>query len=68
MTSAVIFQIQSACILLTIYSGLYYRNNRSLHVKIMSTAIIWDLLLIAQIELTRSAIAKASKAISNPLI
>jgi len=34
----------------------------------MKTAIIWDLLLVAQIELTRSAILKASKVLENPAI
>ncbi|CBW27086.1 putative membrane protein [Halobacteriovorax marinus SJ] len=39
---------------------------RKTHVKIMSTVIIWDLLLILQIEFTRSAILKASKVMTNP--
>ncbi len=34
----------------------------------MKTAILWDLLLVAQIELTRSAIVTASKAMDNPAI
>lgn len=34
----------------------------------MKAAIIWDLLLIVQIELSRSAIATASKAMANPAI
>jgi hypothetical protein len=34
----------------------------------MKTVIIWDLLLVAQIELTRSAILKASKMADNPQI
>jgi hypothetical protein len=33
----------------------------------MATAMIWDVLLILQIELSRSAILKASKALSNPM-
>jgi hypothetical protein len=36
--------------------------------KIMKAAIIWDLLLVAQIELNRGAIMKASKVVSNPTI
>lgn len=32
----------------------------------MKVAIIWDLLLVLQIELSRGAIAKASKAMTNP--
>lgn len=34
----------------------------------MRFAIIWDLLLVAQIELTRGAIDKASKITTNPMI
>lgn len=34
----------------------------------MKSAIIWDLLLVAQIELTRGAVEKASKVMSNPTI
>lgn len=68
MSSAVIFQVQSTLVLLLIYFGIYKRNIRKTHVKIMSSAMIWDLLLILQIELTRGAVAKASKALSNPII
>lgn len=66
MTSTMIFQIQSALILLLMYWGVYNRRQRSLHVKLMTTAIVWDLILVLQIELTRSAIATASKAMTNP--
>jgi hypothetical protein len=41
------------------------RKRRKLHVRLMSIAMIWDVLLILQIELSRSAILKASKALSN---
>ncbi len=34
----------------------------------MSTAIIWDIVLILQIELSRSAVLKASKVITNTLM
>lgn len=47
---------------------LISKSNRQLHIKIMSTAMIWDVLLILQIELNRGAINKASKAVENPLI
>lgn len=33
--------------------------------KIMGLAMIWDIILILQIELSRSAIIKASKAMTN---
>jgi hypothetical protein len=48
--------------------GVYHRRIRYKHVKIMKTVIIWDLLLVAQIELNRQAINTASKAMSNPAI
>jgi hypothetical protein len=63
--SAVIFQVQSTFILLLIYLGLYYKKKREKHVKIMASAIIWDVLLILQIELTRNAVAKALKPVEN---
>ncbi|MFZ4712422.1 MAG: DUF420 domain-containing protein [Bacteriovoracaceae bacterium] len=64
-TSAIIFQIQSTVILLLIYVGVYYRKKRDKHVKMMASAIIWDVLLILQIEITRQAVAKALKPESN---
>lgn len=71
MTSAVIFQIQSFCILVLITIGILKRKdtkNPKLHSKVMLMAIIWDVLLILQIELSRSAVAKAMKIPSNPTI
>ncbi|WP_127713965.1 hypothetical protein [Halobacteriovorax sp. HLS] len=68
MSSAVIFQIQSFLIMSLMILGVYHRKDRKKHVKIMSSAIIWDVLLILQIELTRSAIVKASKVMTNPLL
>ncbi len=68
MDSATIFQIQSTLILLLMYFGVYKKYNRVLHRKIMLTAIVWDVLLILQIEFTRQAINKASKIDVNPTI
>jgi len=34
----------------------------------MSTAILWDIILILQIELSRSAVLKASKVITNSMM
>jgi hypothetical protein len=67
MDTAIIFQLQSILILTLMYVGVMYRRNRSRHVKIMSTAMAWDILLILQIELTRSAIDKATKVITSPM-
>ena len=58
MSSSVIFQTQSVIILLLIYFGVFIRKNRNLHPKVMTMAIIWDFILVLQIELTRSAIKK----------
>jgi len=60
-----LMQSQSICIVLLMIAGIVVRRKRSLHVKIMSFAMIWDVLLILQIELSRSAILKASKALTN---
>ena len=68
MSSTVIFQIQSFLIVAIMLLGVYHRRNRKLHVKLMSTTIIWDILLILQIEVSRSAIATASKVMTNPLM
>ncbi|WP_372656054.1 hypothetical protein [Halobacteriovorax sp.] len=68
MNTALIFQIQSYLILSLMILGVYLRRKRKTHVKIMSVVIIWDILLILQIELTRSAIAKASQVMTNPMM
>lgn len=60
-------QIQSFCILLIMIAGIYWRRRRSRHIRLMSVAMVWDVILILQIELSRSAILKASKAIDNHL-
>lgn len=67
-TSAIVFQIQSILILSLMIFGVIMRRQRKLHVKTMATAIIWDLLLILQIEVSRNAIVKASKVMTNPLM
>ena len=66
--STIIFQVQSILIVSLFFYGVYHKRNRYKHVKIMKTAIIWDLLLVAQIEFTRGAIMKASNVVSNPMI
>jgi hypothetical protein len=61
-------QLQSFSILFLIVSGIILRHNRKIHIRIMSVAIAWDVILILQIELSRSAILKATKAMTNPLL
>jgi len=68
MNTTIIFQIQSFLILSLIFYGVYQRANRQKHVKIMASAITWDILLVLQIQLNRSAIQKAVKVVENPMI
>lgn len=63
-----LMQSQSLCIVLLMLAGILVRKNRKLHVRVMSLAMIWDIILILQIELSRSAILKASKAVDNPMM
>ena len=65
MDSSIIFQVQSTCILILMYWGVSVRRRRDLHPKIMVSAILWDLILVGQIELTRNAVAKASRMTEN---
>lgn len=59
MTSQLIFQIQNFLIWALMVFGITKRKDRKLHPKIMTSVIVWDVILILQIELTRSAINKA---------
>lgn len=68
MSTAVIFQIQSFLILSLMTIGIYLRRKRSAHIKVMLTTIVWDILLVLQIELNRGAIIKASKAVTNAMM
>lgn len=61
-------QGQSICIVALMLLGILKRRDRRLHVRLMYSAIIWDIILILQIELSRSAILKASAALKNPMI
>lgn len=68
MSSSVIFQAQSFIIVGILLYGVYHRKNRYKHIRMMYLGIIWDLLLVAQIELSRQAIATASMATTNPVL
>ncbi len=63
-----LMQLQSFAIVALMLYGVASHRQRLKHVKIMATAMLWDVLLILQIELSRSAILKASKAVTNPLL
>ena len=68
MTSAVVFQIQSILVYSLMIFGISKRKQRKVHVPTMITVLTWDVILILQIELNRGAVAKAAKALVNPLI
>jgi hypothetical protein len=68
MTTAYIFQIQSALIFSLLCLGIALRKQRTKHVPVMATVMLWDIILILQIELNRGAVEKAVKAISNPMM
>ncbi len=68
MNSQMFFQIQSFCVITLLTLGVIWSKKRDRHIKTMYTAIIWDIVLILQIELSRNAIFKASKAVTNPVI
>jgi hypothetical protein len=61
-------QTQSFLIVSLMIYGITQHRYRLKHVKIMSIAMIWDVLLILQIELSRSAILKATQAVTNPML
>lgn len=67
--SVIIFQTQSILIVALLLFGVFQVKravkNITLHKKIMKAAMLWDVILILQIELTRGAIAKASKVMDN---
>jgi uncharacterized membrane protein YozB (DUF420 family) len=63
-----IMQTQSVLIVLLMVIGIAKRKNRNIHWRIMSAAMIWDLILILQIELSRGAVLKASQALKNPML
>jgi hypothetical protein len=48
--------------------GITKRKNRKVHVPVMKTVLLWDVILILQIELSRGAIDKASKVVVNPML
>lgn len=64
----ILMQIQSAAIVGLMFFGILKHRQRILHKKIMISAILWDIILILQIELSRGAILKASEALENPFL
>ena len=68
MTSALVFQIQSIIIYSLMIYGITKRKNRKIHVPVMSAVLILDVILILQIELGRSAVEKAAKAVTNSML
>lgn len=68
--SAVFFQLQSFAIICLMLFGikLIKENMRRRHIQTMGVAMVWDILLILQIELSRNAIATAAGPSSNTMI
>ncbi len=64
----ILMQTQSFLILALMAWGISQHAKRQRHVRIMASAMIWDVILILQIELSRGAILKASQAPTNPLL
>ena len=65
-TVSVLFHLQSFCILCVLGIGVVLRRRRRWHVPLMASAMIWDIILILQIELFRDALLKASRFLENP--
>jgi uncharacterized membrane protein YozB (DUF420 family) len=55
-------------IFLLMVIGIALHKQRSRHLKILSFAMLWDLILILQIELSRGAVGTAVQVKKNPLI
>ena len=68
MTYSPFIHTQSLLALLLLYTGVYLRRKRTAHVATMVTTIVFDLAIIAQIELNQGAVDKASRFVSNPAI
>src|SRR3989344_6201589 len=68
LMSTIIFQVQSFLIVALLTFGVLKRRNRRIHIRTMITAIVWDISLVLQIELSRGAINKASQAVTNPML
>lgn len=51
-----------------IFGVLLAKKNRNLHVRVMSFAMAWDVILILQIELSRHAVEKAISIANNSMI
>ena len=66
---SILFHLQSFCILCVLGVGILLRRRRRWHVSLMLGAMVWDIVLILQIELFRDAIFKASRFMENsPLL
>lgn len=65
MTHSVALQAQSFLALALMYAGVRLRRRRRVHVPVMAVTIVFDLLIILQIEVARSAVDTAARAASN---
>ncbi|MCB9094915.1 MAG: hypothetical protein H6621_07615 [Halobacteriovoraceae bacterium] len=56
---SIIFFIQSTIIVAILLTGFFKRKQRKKHAFLMRVGIIWDIVLVLQIELSRHAIDQA---------
>jgi hypothetical protein len=57
----------STIVLVVLAVGIYFRRQRDLHIKLMTSAFVLDLGLVLYIELTRKAVATVASG-SRPLV
>jgi hypothetical protein len=62
------FLVISTLVVLLVFYGLSQRHNRAVHVPVMMTAFVADVLLVLWIELERHAVEKAASSIDNGLL
>lgn len=62
------FYIASSVVLLILGFGLIVRKNRDLHIKVMTTAFVLDVLLVLIIEIQRHAVEKVVTQHLQPIL
>lgn len=62
MFMTIFFQFQSFCIFSLMIYGVSVSRKRKWHIKIMTASMIWDLLLILQLQYEREAVQGAIRS------
>jgi len=68
LTLTTLFQCQSFLVLVLLTCGIVARKNRAAHLRWMICALILDLALVLQVELTRSVVQSAGTLETNTLL